>query len=91
MRSSQPTTSQEYMHRARMFRAAAIPMVDISNGESFWPKYALLTHAIELALKAFAKHAGTRTVEEPKQHDLVGWYRLAVRFGLKDERRTSLS
>jgi hypothetical protein len=33
-----------------MFREAAVRLPDYSNGEQFWPKYALLTHAIELAL-----------------------------------------
>jgi hypothetical protein len=37
-----------------MFRAAAMGLPDYSNGEQFLPKYALLTHAIELSLKAFA-------------------------------------
>jgi hypothetical protein len=76
---------EQYMHRARMFRAAAISLPDISNGEQFWPKYALLTHAIELALKAFAAHSvnsGKPLPKEPKQHDLAGWYRLAVQLRL---------
>jgi hypothetical protein len=53
------------------------------------PKYALLTHAIELSLKAFAMHSTEigipAPVKEPKQHDLLGWYRLAVDYGLSDE------
>jgi hypothetical protein len=40
-----------------MFRNAAMGLPDYSNGEPFWPKYALLTHAIELSAKAFAKHS----------------------------------
>jgi hypothetical protein len=70
-----------------MFRAAA-DLPDYRNGEQFWPKYALLTHAIELALKAFAQHSadnGVPPVKEPKQHDLVGWYLLALEYGLADE------
>src|SRR5580692_21139 len=79
--------AQQYLHRARMFRAAAINMVDYTNAEPNWPKYALLTHAIELALKAFAQHSvdnGAAPGKEPKQHDLVGWYRLALEYGLPD-------
>jgi hypothetical protein len=46
-----------------------------------------MTHAIELALKGFVFHsAGQKTVpNEPRQHDLVGWYEAAIRFGLKRE------
>jgi len=71
-----------------MSRAAAIGMVDYSSSESFWPKYALLTHAIELSVKAFclqAKNNGVPARKEPGNHDLVGWYRLAVEYGLPDE------
>jgi len=91
----QPPTgskAQQYMHRARMFRSAAISLPDYSNAESFWPKYALLTHAIELALKAFAEHAvatGKPPGHQPKQHDLVGWYQLALHYGLRDEPRVA--
>jgi hypothetical protein len=83
------TEAQQYLHRARMFRAAAIELPDYRNTEPFWPKYALLTHAIELSLKAFALHSieqGRQSpTKEPKQHDLLGWYRLAVDYGLADE------
>ncbi len=50
---------------------------------------ALLTHAIELALKAFAFHCVGHSpiANEPGQHDLVGWYKLAVSYGLKDNGR----
>ena|SRR5271157_3369500 len=78
-------TPTQYMHRARQFRRAAMQMADYVNGEQFWPKYALLTHAIELALKAFVNHStssGIPSGKEPKQHDLLGWYQLAVDYGL---------
>jgi hypothetical protein len=39
--------AQQYLHRARMFREAAIQLPNYSNGELFWPKDALLTHVIE--------------------------------------------
>ncbi len=79
--------AQQYIHRARMFRNAAINLPDYFNGEQYWPKYALLTHAIELALKAFADHSvqsGKPPGKEPKQHDLCSWYRLALEYGLLD-------
>jgi hypothetical protein len=79
---------QEYLHRARLFRDAAIPLPDYKNGETFWPKYALLTHAIELALKAFARHSVTsdkQPLNEPRQHDLSGWYQLALQYGLPNK------
>jgi len=82
------TKAQQYLHRERQFRDAAAGLPDYRNGEQNWPRYALLTHAIELALKAFAHHsAGDGPIpNEPKQHDLVGWYEIAVAFGLPDER-----
>ena len=71
-----------------MFRDAAISLPDYSDAEQYWPKYALLMHAIELSLKAFADHsvaAGKPPGKEPKQHDLSGWYKLALQYGLRDE------
>ena len=63
-------TPQQYLHRARMFRSAAINLPDYSNGEQYWPKYALLTHAIELALKAFAQPNNISPGKEPaSQHE----------------------
>src|ERR1700684_1716800 len=88
---SQPpsgTMAQQYMHRARMFRTAAMELSEYSNGGQFLPKYALLTHAIELSLKAFALHSvsiGKPPGARPKNHDLRGWYRLALQYGLQDE------
>lgn|SRR5262249_47546963 len=80
--------AQQYIHRARMFRRAAGELVDYSNGEQYWPKYALLTHAIELALKAFTIHSestGKPRGRQPANHDLRGWYDLALQYGLQDE------
>jgi hypothetical protein len=82
------TSAQQYLHRAIMFRDAATRLPDYSNGEQYWPKYALLTHAIELSLKAFVQHSvdkRTPVGKEPQQHDLLGWYRLALQYGLADE------
>jgi hypothetical protein len=75
-----------------MFREAATQLSDYWNGEQFWPKYALLTHAIELSLKAFVQHSvgtGKPSGEEPKQHDLLGWYQLAIKHGLPDESKVA--
>lgn len=80
--------AQQYMHRARMFREASSKLPDYSGAEQFWPKYAMLTHAIELALKAFVHHSiqiGKPPDKEPANHDLSGWYRLALQYGLQDE------
>lgn len=89
---SQPLTgnkAQDYLHRARMFRDAATKPPNYSGPEQYWPRYALLTHAIELALKAFAGHSVATGKpppgKEPKQHDLSGWYKLALQYGLPDE------
>jgi hypothetical protein len=85
------TEAQQYLHRARMFRVAAMepPLPDYRSGEPFWPKYALLTHAIELSLKAFHHHSVERGKsppgKEPDNHDLMGWYQLAIYYGLSDE------
>lgn len=81
-------SAQQYLHRARLFRDAATRLPDYLNGEQYWPKYALLTHAIELSLKAFAQHVenGKPPAKEPKQHDLLGWYHRALQYGLPDDR-----
>jgi hypothetical protein len=79
---------QQYLHRARMFRDAASSMPSYSSAEPNWPRYALLTHAIELSLKAFALHSlenGASPRTEPGNHDLVGWYRLAIDYGLEPD------
>jgi len=65
-----------------MFRQAAIDLPSYSNGEQFLPRYALLTHAIELALKAFALHSIPPDIKRPSNHDLRGWYELALAHGL---------
>jgi hypothetical protein len=80
-------TAQQHMHRARMFRNAALELPDIVNGEQNWPRYALLTHAIELTLKAFALHSGFDVTAgiRPPNHDLVGWYGIALGYGLPDD------
>lgn len=82
------TKAQQYLHRARMFSAAAMKLTDYSGGEQNWPRIALLTHGIELALKAFHHYSienGQPSGGEPTQHDLNGWYQLALQYGFQDE------
>ena len=83
------TMAQQYMHRARMFRRAAGDLPDYFSSEQYWPKYALLTHAIELSLKAFHHHSIDNgkppPTKQPRNHDLRGWYDLALQYGLQDE------
>jgi hypothetical protein len=81
------TDAQQHLHRARQFRAAAAGLPDYVNAEQNWPKFALVTHAIELALKGFAIHSarGGRIPGDPRRHDLVGWHDAAVKFGLERE------
>jgi hypothetical protein len=79
--------AQQYLHRAIVFRDAAGRLPDYLNGGQFWPKYALLTHAIELSLKAFVQYSvGQPPNKQPSNHDLVGWYRLALECGLAARR-----
>lgn len=87
--SSPPSgnAAQQYLHRARSFRNAAMNLVDYSNGEQFLPKYALLTHAIELALKAFALYSveAGKPYRRVSNHDLRGLYQLAIEYGLRED------
>ena len=86
--TSTGNTAQQYMHRARMFRRAAGELPDYFSSEQYWPKYALLTHAIELSLKACHHHSIQNgkppPAKEPRQHDLDGWYQLALQYGFPD-------
>jgi hypothetical protein len=64
-----------------------LTLVDIDNGRPNWPKYTLLFHAIELALKAAIVSFGERSVPkptgpEPGNHDLIALYDYAVAQGL---------
>jgi hypothetical protein len=60
-----PFHSQELFARARQFREAATPMPDMVNSQPNWPKWALVFHAIELALKAAIVSFGQRGVQQP--------------------------
>jgi hypothetical protein len=85
--SIQPTgtEAQQYLHRARQFRAAAQDLPDYRNGEQNWPRYALITHAIELALKGIVLHfaRGGRIPGDPRRHNLVEWYEAAAHLGFE--------
>jgi len=70
-----------------MYRDQAIGMPDIVSGQPNWPRYFLLAHAAELAIRAVLVHAKTelgRTAgQEPGKHDLSALYEYACQQGLK--------
>jgi hypothetical protein len=74
--------------RARQFRRGAHNFADIESGEPNWPKYALLGHAAELALKAVPRYFEQSSTYQkpgaapPANHDLVGQYEWAKLHGL---------
>ncbi len=61
-------------------------MPDIVNGQPNWPRYFLLSHAAELAIRAVLVHsktAGGRVVgSEPGKLDLSALYEHACKHGL---------
>jgi hypothetical protein len=80
--------SIEYLARAEMFRKAAYRLVDMTDARVNWPKYFLLGHAVELALKAVTKSFEERTGRKPvnpmpTNHDLLGYYNAAVEAGMR--------
>ncbi len=71
-----------------MYRAQAIGMPDIVNGQPNWPRYFLLAHAAELSIRSVLVFAKTNTSaravgKEPGDHDLSGLYEYACKLGLK--------
>jgi hypothetical protein len=78
--------AQRFIVRGRQFRRVAMHLVDMENAEPNWPKYFLITHAIELAIRAFnvfrADLRPRPTGATPRNHDLVGLYDYAVGNGL---------
>jgi len=83
-----PFTPQRFLARARLFRSVAIPLADMHVPEPNWPKYFLVTHSIELAIRAFlAFEKGLKRPrppdDEPDNHDLMALYEHAVTRGLK--------
>jgi hypothetical protein len=78
----------EYLARAELFRRSTYELVDMTNAQLNWPKYFLLGHAVELALKAVAKSFEERTGKKPVDpmpgnHDLLGYYWAAVHAGMR--------
>ena len=82
-----PLPALDWHARARMYRDQALGMPDIVNGQPNWPRYFLLAHAAELAIRAVLVHAKTmsgKTVgQAPGVHDLSGLYAHACQNGLK--------
>lgn len=72
--------AQEYLARALRYREQAIELQDMVNSQPNWPKHFLMTHAMELAIKAYIVFA---TGRELRSHDLSALYELAVQNGLK--------
>jgi hypothetical protein len=77
-----------FLMRARQYRAQAFKLVDIEAFEPNWPKYYLVTHAIELAITAyFVFEKGLSRPrsggKKPDNHDLMALYEEAIRRGLK--------
>src|SRR3954468_22388449 len=74
--------------RARMYREQALGMPDIVNGQPNWPRYFLLAHAAELAIRAVLVHAKDsgspphNVGRVPPDHDLSGLYQYACKHGL---------
>lgn len=78
------TEARRYLHRAGMFRDAALKLHAVVNGEQNLPAYALLLHSCELALKAFCVQSvenGHASARAPN-HSLSGWYKIALGYGL---------
>jgi hypothetical protein len=82
-----PLHATELYSRALQFRMVAIAMPDMVGAQPNWPKYALLFHAIELALKAAIVSFGERGAiqpagPQPRNHDLRALYDFAIGYGL---------
>lgn len=84
-----PLPALDWHARARLYRDQAIGMPDIVNGQPNWPRYFLLSHAAELAIRAVLVHvktSGVRTAgKEPGNHDLTALYAFACQNGLKSD------
>jgi hypothetical protein len=80
--------SIEYLAGSELFRQSTYNLVDMTGAQLNWPKYLLLGHAIELALKAvtmaFEERTGKQPIDPmPRRHDLLGYYEAAVRAGMR--------
>jgi hypothetical protein len=83
-----PVPAWDWHAHARMYREQAIGRSDIVNGEPNWPRYFLLAHAAELAIRsvlvsAKTSGAGRSVGPEPTKHDLSALYEYACKHGLK--------
>jgi HEPN domain-containing protein len=72
--------AEEYLKRALPYRDQAIELPDTVNSRPNWPKHFLMTHAMELAIKAYIVFA---TGRELRSHNLSALYERAVQNGLK--------
>jgi HEPN domain-containing protein len=72
--------AREYLIRALRYRDQAIELVDTVNTQPNWPKHFLMTHAIELAIKAYIAFA---TGLELRSHNLSALYERALQHGLR--------
>jgi HEPN domain-containing protein len=82
-----PFEPQNQLSRAAQFRRVAISLPDMEGPEPNWPKYFLLGHAIELALKAYLEFSGGQG--SIGNHDLHGLYAEAVRRGFPVDAQTT--
>jgi hypothetical protein len=85
---SSPVPALDWHARARMYRDQSIGMPDIVNGQPNWPRYFLLAHAAELAIRSVLVSAKTsasgRTArQEPGKHNLSALYEHACKHGLE--------
>jgi hypothetical protein len=79
--------AQRFFARARQFRLVAADLADMDGTEPNWPKWFLVTHAIELAIRAFIVSRKDLDIPppptpEPTNHDFVSLYDYAVLCGL---------
>jgi hypothetical protein len=79
--------SMRLLDRARQFRQVAVSLHDMDGPEPNWPKWFLVTHAIELTIKAYIESRKDSAAirpsgPEPANHDLVALYNYAVDYGL---------
>jgi hypothetical protein len=71
--------AQRFLARARQFRRVAMPLPDMDSPEPNWPKWFLVTHAIELAIKAYIvsredSNVPAPAAPKPGNHDLFALY-----------------
>ncbi len=78
--------ARRFLARAQQFQIVAMDLADMDGPEPNWPKWFLVTHAIELAIRPFI--VSRRDLDnpppmlEPANYDLVSLYDYAVQYGL---------